>query len=112
MPPNYNWISSLLHLPHPQALLSGQSSSFCSFGLRSEGELYILEVFFVPNNNHPVGSEKILLQFLNQNSPQNFHLVLASPPDVPAAGGLLLGQALQAQQLRELIHGAVDDVIH
>ena len=45
----------------------------------------------------------------NGNSP---HLVLASPPDVLAVGGLLLGQPLEGQQLGELVHRAVDDVVH
>ena len=40
------------------------------------------------------------------------YLVLASPPDVLAVGGLLLGQPLEGQQLGELVHRAVDDVVH
>ena len=40
------------------------------------------------------------------------HLVLASPPDVLAVGGLLLGEPLEGQQLGELVHRAVDDVVH
>ena len=40
------------------------------------------------------------------------HLVLASPPDVLAVSDLLLGQPLEGQQLGELVHRAVDDVVH
>ena len=40
------------------------------------------------------------------------HLVFASPSDVLAVGGLLLGQPLEGQQLGELVHRAVDDVVH
>ena len=40
------------------------------------------------------------------------HLVLASPPDVLAVSGLLFGQPLEGQQLSELVHRAVDDVVH
>ena len=45
----------------------------------------------------------------NEKTP---HLVLASPSDVLAVVGLLLGQPLEGQQLGELVHRAVDDVVH
>ena len=50
-----------------------------------------------------------MISLKNEKPP---HLVLASPPDVLAVGGLLLGQPLEGQQLSELVHRAVDDVVH